>query len=863
VSQTDVIEREAKSLLFPCRGRNSRSFVASLLRMTGGGIFPLLWVAFATLCVVESAHSAGLLVNESLANEPGNVTSLEWVELLNWPDTGNGAVSLKGYSFVDGRDTTRFDTNLTIHPGGFVILARKPVGTGSFESYWGNNSGVWGDAPGESFPVVAAKISLRNTNDTVTLISPVADTSRMIWTHDGDDGISIERIRPNHDDGAANFAFCRDPSGSTPGRINSVFPVRGDLALDSLRVLPLDPKWSDTLTLIAYITNVGLGAVASARVEAYDDALPSQTGDTLIPVGAASLTNLDEQTSDSVVILWPNPSPGQHTVIARIAADGSVLNNTASASVTVRFSQPLVIITEFLANPTVGGPDEWIEISNRAGFPIDMTGVGIGDSSGTSPLPDSVGVIGPGDFWVLVENEIAFRAHYTGFNGRLLPIAGWHELNNTGDRIRLSGAAGEIIDSVSFRTVFENNQSVERTDLSPILAPAKYWKGSIDPSGSTPGRSNSVFPIYNDLSLDSMSIAPRDPIWGQSITVSFHVANTGLDSANGITIDLYEDLDLSSPGTVLERIGSGEVPPLEEGAGTSAVIAWDNAPPGIHRLVGWIRSDGDSLNNTSVAMATVRHSRPLVIISEYLANPTTDGPGEWVEISNQADFSISMTAIKIGDSSEASSLPPGMGEMAPGAFWVLCESETAFRSFFSGFSGEVIEIPRWRELNNSGDRIRLLGAAGEIIDSASFRTVYENNHSVERLELSATLAGAADWTESVDPSGATPGGENSVSRALAGPFHVTVSPNPIYLSSGQPAQIDYRMQIGQQLTLKIFDRAGHLVRTIADKTPSATGSVTWDGTGVTGGQVRPGPYILLARSDPQGASTKLVIVVGP
>jgi hypothetical protein len=201
--------------------------------------------------------------------------------------------------------------------------------------------------------------------------------------------------------------------------------------------------------------------------------------------------------------------------------------------------------------------------------------------------------------------------------------------------------------------------------------------------------------------------------------------------------------------------------------------------------------------------------------------------------------------------------------MAPGAFWVLCESERAFRSFFSGFSGEVIEIPRWRELNNSGDRIRLLGAAGEIIDSASFRTVYENNHSVERLELSATLAGVADWAESVDPSGATPGRENSVSRALAGPFNVTVSPNPIYLSSGQPAQIDYRMQIGEQLTLKIFDRAGHLVRTIADKTPSATGSVTWDGTGVTGGQVRPGPYILLARSDPQGASTKLVIVVGP
>lgn len=863
VAPASVTLSEAKSLLFPRRGRNSRSFVASILGMTAGGVFALLCTVLVQVALTERAYGANLLINESLANEPGSVTSLEWVELLNWPDTGNGSVNLKGHRLVDGRDTTWFDTSLTVPPGGFVVLARKPTGSGSFESFWGDSSGAWGDAPGESFPVVATKISLRNTNDTVTLISPAGDTSRMIWMHDAGDGISIERIRPNHDDEAANFAFCRDPSGSTPGKINSVFPVRGDLALDSLRVLPVDPKWSDTLTLIAHVTNVGLGTVASAQVKAYDDAVPSQTGDTLMPVGTVSLPHLDEQTSDSVVILWPNPSPGPHTFIARIVADGSELNNTASVSVTVRFSQPLVIITEFLANPTVGGPDEWIEISNRAGFPINMTGVRIGDSSETSRLPDSLGTIGPGDFWVLAENETAFRAHYPTFAGRLLLIANWHELNNTGDRIRLAGTAGEIIDSVSFRTTCDNDRSVERTDLAPTLAPGKYWKGSIDPSGSTPGRSNSVFPIYNDLALDSLTISPVEPTWGQPITVNFHVTNTGLDPTSSIRIDLYEDLDLSNPGMVLERIGSGDIPSLEEGAGTIVAITWDNASPGIHRLVGWIVSDGDSLNNTSAAIVTVRHSQPLVIISEYLANPETAGPGEWVEISNQADFPISMTATRIGDSSEASSLPPWMGRMAPGTFWVLCESETLFRSFYSGFSGTLIEIPYWRELNNGGDRLRLLGAAGEIIDSVSFRTIYEDNHSVERLELSAALAGVEDWAESVDPSGATPGRANSVSRELAGPFQVTVSPNPIYLSSGQPAQIDYRMEIGQQLTLKIFDRAGHLIRTIADKTPSATGTASWDGTDDRGGQVRPGPYILLARSDPQGAARKIAIAVGP
>jgi hypothetical protein len=561
--------------------------------MTWGGLFPLVWAVFAALSLMESAYSAGLLINESLANEPGSVTSLEWVELLNWPDTGTGMMSLNGYRFIDGNDTTQFDTTLTVPPGGFVILARKPVGAGSFESYWGNNSGVWGDAPGESFPVVAAKISLRNTNDTVTLISPSGDTSRMLWTRDGDDGVSFERVRPNHNDGQDNFAFCRDSSGSTPGQVNSVFPT------------------------------------------------------------------------------------------------------------------------------------------------------------------------------------------------------------------------------------------------------------------------------YNDLSLDSMIVVPQDPTWGQPITVTMYVTNTGLAPSSDVTIDLLESIDLSNPGGGGVAVASGDVPALDEGASTSVAIIWADAPPGFHLLTGRIRADGDSLNNSSVTLVTVRHSRPLLIISEFLANPTTDGPGEWVEISSQADIPINLTATKLGDSSDVSAMLPFITLIPPGAYLVLCESETAFRNFYPGFDGWLAQVSPWRELNNSGDRIRLVGAAGEIIDSVSFRRVYDANHSVERLELSAAFAGEDDWAESIDPSGATPGRENSVKGALAGPFRVSVTPNPIYLSAGQPAQIDYRVQIGEQLTLKIFDRAGHLVRTIADNAPAATGSVTWDGTDDNGGQVRPGPYILLARSEPQGASSKLVIVVGP
>jgi hypothetical protein len=157
----------------------------------------------------------------------------------------------------------------------------------------------------------------------------------------------------------------------------------------------------------------------------------------------------------------------------------------------------------------------------------------------------------------------------------------------------------------------------------------------------------------------------------------------------------------------------------------------------------------------------------------------------------------------------------------------------------------------------------LIGAGGEIIDSLSYSDVYDDNRSAERLSLSPTLGGPDDWTGSIDPLGATPGRANSVNRESAGKFQVSVSPNPFYLSRADVALIEYRLEVGERLTLQIFNRSGQLVKTIADETPSGTGSMTWDGTDDDGMPLRPGPYVLLGRSDPRGDVVKKVIVVGP
>lgn len=826
----------------------------------------LILAAIAAGAAPSPVHAAGrFILNEALANEPGSATSLEWVEILHWPDTG-AAVSLGDYILVDGTDTTRFQDTDSIPAGGFAVLARRPLGASSFESFWGNNSGVWGDHPSESYSLFTANIALRNSSDTLVLIHKDGDTSAIFWTRDGGDNISVERIRPGNDDSAPAFGLCIDPSGSTPGRANSLLPARGDLALDSVRVLTPSPGFGDTIDVIIHFTNVGFGNVESVTIELYDDAIPQSEGDPLVFIGQAEAGPIAEGLAMSVTIPWSGASPGRHGLIARIVADGNSLNNTASTGTAIRFTEPLVIVTEFLANPEVGGPDEWIEISNRAPFPINMAGCMIGDSTALSPFPASAALMQPGEFWVFVENEIAFRAFYPGFDGTLHRIGTWRSLNNTGDRIRLVGPSGEIIDSLSYRRdqTFDGNHSSERIDLSPMIAPPSYWRQSQAEERATPGRANSVFPVDNDVTVDSLAMFPETPVMGEDITIRAYLTNRGIAPSYELRVEIFDDLAFSTPGGLLDFVGRASVPEIAPEERAEVSVVWRGAGPGSHRVVVQaVGPDGTTIDSEVIVRA-IRFAGPVLIISEYLADPTTSGPGEWVEIYNAGAVEIGLRGIRLGDSSSSAALPPDAGSIRPGEFRVLCRDENAFMSFYAK-EPDIPLIPTlgWAELNNSGDGIRLLGAAGEIIDSLTYRTTYGSNRSSERISLVAQFSQPSDWTMSVDPSGATPGRANSVQRDLAGAFGIEVSPNPFYMARGEATEIAYRLEIGERLSLLIYDRAGRLVRRLADDTPAATGSMFWDGRSDHGGTVPPGPYVLLAKSEPEGAVRKIVVVVGP
>jgi hypothetical protein len=188
-------------------------------RKAGGHLLPLM-IFFILWSVPRHAASTDLLaINEVLANEPGSSTKLEWMELYNADSLSH---DLEGWSFICKEDTTPFAASVVIPANGYLVIARQlvaePPDSVSFEGHWGDASGVWGDAPGEDFPAVQAKMSLTNSGGTVNLVDPNENVQTFTWYKDCGDGVSFERVSWEGED----WFCCVSSDGSTPGRKNSV-----------------------------------------------------------------------------------------------------------------------------------------------------------------------------------------------------------------------------------------------------------------------------------------------------------------------------------------------------------------------------------------------------------------------------------------------------------------------------------------------------------------------------------------------------------------------------------------------------------------------------------------------------------------
>ena len=353
--------------------------------------------------------------------------------------------------------------------------------------------------------------------------------------------------------------------------------------------------------------------------------------------------------------------------------------------------------------------NEWIEVVNRSGAPVDLAGVRVVDAAGgTSAAVPGPLVVPPGGFAVLVADGPAFAAAFPGV--AFTALASFPTLNNTGDTVRLT-LAGTDLDAVPYLASWGGTDaSLERRDpAGPSTAGANFGT-TTDPAFGTPGRRNALFAV--DTAPPAVDAAEATSATTLDVTFSEAVTPATAQQAGNYTVSGVGNpasAVLTSPTTVRLTLGA----PL--------------AGPAAYTLT--VRGVADAVGNVlgtaqvSFFFGTFATPAPRdLVVNEILFDPPPGGPStnEWVEILNRSERTFNLANLRFADATSA--LLPLAGTptpFAPGAYVVVGRDAAAFAAAYPGVP--FVTVAGFPTLNNDADRPALLLADGTVIDAVPYR----------------------------------------------------------------------------------------------------------------------------------------------
>ncbi|WP_111671587.1 lamin tail domain-containing protein [Algoriphagus litoralis] len=516
-----------------------------------------------------------------------------------------------------------------------------------------------------------------------------------------------------------------------------------------------------------------------------------------------------------------------------------------------------LVINEIMPSPRADQdlPNvEYIELFHAGDTELRLGGVSLSNSRSTVVLNEYW--INPGEYLILAPDNQA--SQFSDF-GKVLAVANWPTLLNSGDEIVLNSADGSRIDQISYSTAtwgeseFANGgYSLEVPNPFLLCENSLYLKPSSAEARGTPGSQNAVF----DLTASLASPELISGYFRDSTTISLLFSVPFLQNLN------LENVQIS-PVLKVDKVvyqSAVEVLFLLQSPADSNQIY-------LLQLNGLLDCFGNELDTQSIELVRPQ-SADLgnVIINEVLFNPKTGDP-KFVEIRNTTQKHLDLAGFALANVNAAGEVDQlrvfgSQGKiLSPESYLAITTDVNALRlSYPKSAEKNLIQIPSLPSYPIGGGTVVLVNPTGEVVESFDYD---EDLHhpllrdpkgvSLERISSDSPASVRSNWqSASGNEDYATPGKRNS--QNLESEFEselIQLDPeifDPEGSAGATFTTIRYELgEPGWVGTFKIYSAAGQLIQTLSQNQILGTeGLLTWTGTDSTGKLVRAGYFVLVA-----------------
>ena len=786
---------------------------------------------------VSTADSGDVFVNEFSFVPPSGST--EFIEIYN---PSNKSFDLREWTLSDNRgiQATITTTRSIVPPDSFVVIA--PDNT------------LLSEYPDIALVTMSDFPALNNSGDQIIIRNQNgALLDSLEYTSDwGGDEVALER-RTTAVSGTYSENWGNAPNGfGTPGSQNEV---------------PQDQS-APVFENLTSIDNNKIELIFSEKI-APSSATEKQNYQLSPSIGIQLISAQDK----TVTLFLEQALVDGQTYEVTVSNISDIFGNTlTNATQELEYLQidearpGQIVINEILYNPGAEGKADFIELYNTTDKNFDLTGWTVGDYSTETTIENPL-QLKAGEYLVLTGNQ-----NFAAGISSAIAISGFPSLNNnTPDDIYIRNQNGVTIDSLRYYQSWGGNtdgSSLERKDPLAASNDASNWQTNNSGNGISAGSQNVTFQEDTDAPQMIFSKVLRSGNYEIRFDEFIRLTDNIAFYAGGEPLDIA-DFDSTNANVIFLSSTASKNPNIDANNTT-------------------IRAENISdVKGNMTASSEILIAQPLqngdLVINEIMFNPLAEADDnqpdqtEYIELRNTQDYAISLEGLFLHDEPDENGDIRDIRPVSTTAKWVPPQGhvlihadesatfeESLTASFFDLGSPNMQSIMRADRsslsLASSDDAIYIADSTGATIDSVFYDESWHNPNiidtrgiALERIAPAGPSSDDANWGSSVTEKGGTPNAENSLyqeSGERNQETGISFNPNPFSPDNDGYEDnlfINYKLdQSDYLIKVRIYDRYGRLVRTLADgKQAGFEGQLIWDGRKDDNSRNRIGIYIVV------------------